>query len=77
MPNGNEHPQLRSRLGACVTELSWCRLAETIRQQTFKVQSRGDLGLCDMVNSNEDLEGSGPVWNSIGMIVRISSKAEI
>jgi hypothetical protein len=30
---------------------------------------RGDLGLCDMVNSNGDLEGSGQVWNSIGIIV--------
>jgi hypothetical protein len=30
---------------------------------------KGDLGLCDMVNSDGDLEGSGQVWNSIGIIV--------
>jgi hypothetical protein len=30
---------------------------------------KGDLGLCDMVDSDGDLEGSGQVWNSIGIIV--------
>jgi hypothetical protein len=75
MSSENEHPQLRSRLGHVLRNCPGVDWRRQLDSKRLEGKVRGDLGLCDMFNSNGDLEGSGQVWDSVGIIVWISSTA--